>query len=31
MNETINLLWDYYKKAAEVFGRITIEDKETAS
>lgn len=29
MNETINLLWDYYKKAAEVFGRITIEDKET--
>lgn len=26
---TLELLWDYYKKAAEVFGRITIQDKET--
>ena len=26
---TMNLLWDYYKKAAEVFGRVTKVDEET--
>lgn len=25
----MNLLWDYYKKAAEVFGRVTKEDEDT--
>lgn len=27
--EILDLLWDYYKKAAEVFGRVIKEDKET--
>ena len=26
---TMNLLWDYYKKAAEVFGRVTMVEEET--